>query len=216
MKTQAIVVAALVVALSLSAAAGPIAWSGAQNIAMGIGGASGNEFPSIHSTYLDLDGNGDNDFFVDCSTEFTWFRESGENDWYGQFVESGGDLFSFPVPTSYGTDIEDPPAEDHVWVEDRTHVTLANWNYGAHGQWIGVQNGYLGVRFDTDGNTHYGWVRMSVSGATGAGATIHDWAWNTTPGQGLWAGQVPEPSTWILFGLGGAVMIATIRRRRRQ
>ena len=32
----------------------------------------------------------------------------------------------------------------------------------AHGNWVNVTNGYLGLQFQIDRKTHYGWARFSV------------------------------------------------------
>jgi hypothetical protein len=49
---------------------------------------------------------------------------------------------------------------------------------------------YLGVRFLIDGETHYGWVRMSVfTEPSNIGATITGFAYNTVANQPLKAGE---------------------------
>lgn len=63
--------------------------------------------------------------------------------------------------------------------------------YGSYtyANWLGQNDKYMGVRFSIGANTHYGWVRLSVS----AGAdtiTIKDYAYQTLPGVGLTAGQL--------------------------
>jgi hypothetical protein len=57
------------------------------------------------------------------------------------------------------------------------------------GEWLGVTDKFLGVKFTAGANTHYGWVRMDVS----AGAdviTIKDYAFNATPNAPINAGQM--------------------------
>lgn len=53
------------------------------------------------------------------------------------------------------------------------------------GQWISVQNRYLGVKFQIDGETHYGWVRMNVTCNNG---TITGYAYETIANQRLRTG----------------------------
>lgn len=63
--------------------------------------------------------------------------------------------------------------------------------YGSstYANWLGQNDKYMGVRFSIGANTHYGWVRLSVS--TGADTiTIKDYAYQTLPGVGLTAGQL--------------------------
>ena len=57
------------------------------------------------------------------------------------------------------------------------------------GEWLGVTDKFLGVKFTAGANTHYGWVRMDVS----AGAdtiTIKYYAFNATPDGAINAGQM--------------------------
>ena len=63
--------------------------------------------------------------------------------------------------------------------------------YGSstYANWVGVNDKYLGVRFSIGANTHYGWVRLSVS-ASVANITIKDYAYQTLPGVGITAGQL--------------------------
>jgi hypothetical protein len=73
------------------------------------------------------------------------------------------------------------------------------------GQWVSVKNRYLGLKFRIDGKNHYGWARLSTQllGQTQIGATLTGYAYETTPGKGIRAGQiccdakgaVAEPST---------------------
>ncbi|HAV61045.1 MAG TPA: hypothetical protein DCY13_01610 [Verrucomicrobiales bacterium] len=83
---------------------------------------------------------------------------------------------------------------------------------GCVGQFHNV-TAYWGVRFDIDGNDHYGWVRVATPGGIRNGGTILDWAYNSVPGQPILAGQVPEPAIWALL-LGGGAMLHLYRRRR--
>jgi hypothetical protein len=59
------------------------------------------------------------------------------------------------------------------------------------GQWANVKNRYLGLKFQIDGETHYGWVRLSTQLVqTHITATLTGYAYETTPGKGIRAGQV--------------------------
>jgi hypothetical protein len=88
------------------------------------------------------------------------------------------------------------------------------------GQWAEVHNAYMGVRFQINGETHYGWVRMNVvSGPTDTiNITITGYAYNTVANQGLFAGVpgTPQPSSPHPASLGalsvGAQGLAVWRR----
>jgi hypothetical protein len=46
------------------------------------------------------------------------------------------------------------------------------------------------------------------------GGWIDSWAYNSIPGEGLYAGQIPEPATVALLAGLGALGVALLRRRR--
>ncbi len=55
--------------------------------------------------------------------------------------------------------------------------------------WLnGVTDGYLGMKFNFSGNTHYGWVRMDVA-ADGSSVVIKDFAYHNTPDATIDAGD---------------------------
>lgn len=55
------------------------------------------------------------------------------------------------------------------------------------GNFLG-KTGYAPVKFILEGNVHYGWIRLSVS-ADARIVTIHDFAYESTPGKSIDAGQ---------------------------
>jgi hypothetical protein len=70
-------------------------------------------------------------------------------------------------------------------------VTVVYFVFG--GDWGGyLQNRYLGVKFLIDGETHYGWVRLTVSTYRQGGmyATIDSYAYETDPNTAICAREV--------------------------
>jgi hypothetical protein len=65
------------------------------------------------------------------------------------------------------------------------------------GLWSNVTNRYLGVRFkDSEGATHYGWIRLTVSDARRPDkATITGYAYETVVDQPIKAGQITEEAS---------------------
>ena len=57
-----------------------------------------------------------------------------------------------------------------------------------YGSFLGVSNQYLGVRFTDGGNTHYGWIELSVS-AEADTIVIHSYGYDATPDQSVDAGD---------------------------
>ncbi|HEY1658657.1 MAG TPA: hypothetical protein VGG14_09955 [Candidatus Sulfotelmatobacter sp.] len=61
------------------------------------------------------------------------------------------------------------------------------------GPWNNVQNRYLGVSFKAGTETHYGWIRMSVSDPKWPmKVLITGYAYETVPNQSLRAGQTSD------------------------
>lgn len=83
------------------------------------------------------------------------------------------------------------------------------------GNFLDTSSKFLGVRFDLADGTHFGWVQLSVPYDVSF-LRIEAYAWETTPGQSIDAGQtVPEPSTLSLLALGTVVGAGVAWRRDR-
>jgi len=62
------------------------------------------------------------------------------------------------------------------------------------GPWRNVTNRYLGLKFQTNGKTRYGWARLSVSGGFGSiTATLTGYAYETVPNKPIIAGKTNGP-----------------------
>jgi hypothetical protein len=67
--------------------------------------------------------------------------------------------------------------------------TSAEW-----GNWVNVNNRYLGVKFQIKGETHYGWARLSVQvQRLEITAILTGYAYETIPGKGIIAGATNGP-----------------------
>jgi hypothetical protein len=61
------------------------------------------------------------------------------------------------------------------------------------GPWADIKNGYLGVEFQIGGETHFGWIRMTVNAADEPlGVTITGYAYETIANQPIQAGQFSD------------------------
>jgi hypothetical protein len=81
--------------------------------------------------------------------------------------------------------------------KDQLISTAGSWmqpNYSmlnsgtGNGNWIGVADGYLGVRIKHGSQWFYGWIRLDVN-AAGTSVTIKEYACNRTAGSPINAGQ---------------------------
>jgi hypothetical protein len=70
-----------------------------------------------------------------------------------------------------------------------THTTTGGTSF-VHGPWENVRNRYLGLKFQVDGETHYGWARLSVQRQQfHFTALLTGYAYETTPNTAIKAGQ---------------------------
>ena len=186
----------------LSALASPsIWWSGVQDIWIPWSGQM--------NFLLDIDSDGNDDlkiYYSNTSLEVIASETLGNTEviWKGEAI--------LDLASGQSVDVDLPAGQSWSSGSD----VLAEYNslvsgptVGA-GPWAGVEHGYMGVQFHNGADTYYGWVDLSVSDGTPE-AYIHSWAYNTTPGASLPAGQVPEPSTIALFLVGATAFV--IRHR---
>ena len=75
--------------------------------------------------------------------------------------------------------------------------------------------GYLGVEFQIEGATHYGWMALLPGEDFAIRMDIVDWAYESLPDTPIRAGQIPEPTAPILL-LAGLLSWSARRSRGRQ
>jgi hypothetical protein len=69
-------------------------------------------------------------------------------------------------------------------------------------------SGFVGVRFTIGGQAHFGWVSLTVNGAsTGYTITLHGIAYETDANTAIAAGAVPEPASLGLLALGAVGLV---------
>jgi hypothetical protein len=75
---------------------------------------------------------------------------------------------------------------------------------------------YLGVKMNLNntGAINYGWIGIQITNEADATGNVVGWAYQTTPGQAITAGVVPEPSSAILGAVGGAFLTGGLLVRR--
>lgn len=72
---------------------------------------------------------------------------------------------------------------------------------------------YIGLSFPSGPNLFYGWVRVAIDQPAGSFQVL-EWAYNNVSGQGIRAGQIPEPTTLGMLAAGSAGLLAMRRRRQ--
>jgi len=157
------------------------------------------EFP------FDMNGDGISDFTFDHGQDTLGVTMLGDNLLLA-------DVTVWSIPFYEGTEISETPPGGMLWSDGPfgfySRQNIHQGETATTGYWQGIDHGMFGVNFDIDGESHYGWVRLSTGMDDQYSSYIlHDWAYETQPGVGIIAGTVPEPSTWALFLCGGAVLL---------
>jgi hypothetical protein len=102
-----------------------------------------------------------------------------------------------------------------------------NSNLGTIGGYVPAAAGdtYFGLDFVFDGADHYGWLTANIEIVDDPNSgdpvdftvTPEEWAYDTTPNETVYAGEVPtvpEPGTLSLLALGASALLAARRRKR--
>lgn len=186
---------------------------------------------------IDLDGTDDFLFSIDTGiVSGTFYMRRGPDQAVSAGVVSSSFIYRLiPFQTTVPTFQTTPPltvvspgltyqwgARDPVRVMNSTYL-LDNVNVFfnlTNTSLTETLNVYAGFRFSNDQDELlYGWARFSFDPGGGSGATfsIHEWAYNDTPNQGIKVGAIPEPAH-VVSGLGllaaGAAGLRRMRRRR--
>ncbi|OUR98176.1 hypothetical protein A9Q86_14055 [Flavobacteriales bacterium 33_180_T64] len=135
---------------------------------------------------IDLDGNGTDDFQIrnELSTSNLYIDPlTASNDVLG----SGGATYAYPFVLNNGDAISSGTTP---WNNNGFAGGFQSLNYSSCsiGNWCDITDGYIGLRFNISGNTHYGWVRLDVD-SSGNVWTVKDLAYSDTPNTALTAGQ---------------------------
>ena len=83
------------------------------------------------------------------------------------------------------------------FVNGRDSSTSATYTRTLRGNWGGdLRNRFLGVKFLINGQTHYGWIRLTViTDPRGLSATITGYAYETVPNKKITAGAGASPAS---------------------
>jgi hypothetical protein len=167
---------------------------------------------------FDMNGDGTDDFGfnfrnIDSAT-FEW-----QANWFGIEAASGvvgytGLFYDYADNLSAGTEIGPastffgeggaPGTETQVFLGSEYFYAP----YGGFGSIDSTVRGFIGVKFEAAGETHYGW--LDIEAGEELGLIFYGAAYNSTPGEPIGAGEVPEPGSLALLALGAA---ALLRRR---
>ncbi|MFN3667418.1 MAG: hypothetical protein ACK4S0_14730 [Sediminibacterium sp.] len=134
-----------------------------------------------------------------------------DKDGNGEFIfnatliaDAVGDHLRFAINSRYGNEVigeygnvkvlssGDPVNESGAFDYDNEVLavrTITNHETTWWGNWKGIQNKYMGIRFQLNGSSYYGWIAISVN-EPNEQVIIHDMAYSkSTNSNGIQAGE---------------------------
>ncbi len=150
------------------------------------------------------------EFFIGDERENFLVWSEGTNNHYATFGQTSPRRVT---SLEFGESIDS--SGDWVSISSRSRLAAYGEDFSAdaRGGFFDQADGFMALRIAYDDETYYGWLRMSHSMAEER-LTIHDWAWNSTSGEPIMAGEIPEPAVYALI-LGMGALGAVVWRRRR-
>jgi len=168
--------------------------------------------PAGGSYTIDIDGDGAADYVLLSDISGAYLAPQGNNGviWDGNNVAAinQGDIISSSPSAlnpyyAWFTTVHGP----NVAIGGQA---VFDGQYFYSGNFSG-KDAFIGLRFQSGGNIYFGWIEVANNVNIASGQVL-GWAYETTPGTPIVAGQVPEPSTVALVILGGGVGLWIKRR----
>ncbi|MEZ4792699.1 MAG: hypothetical protein R2783_04320 [Gelidibacter sp.] len=137
---------------------------------------------------IDVDGTGDYLFGAGSSPGFAFMFPASASTApsfnSNAIVGVANSNYAYPSNLAFGDPIN---STNGVFSNDRGDLNYSSCAYSGS-QFCSGNDGYVGLHFKIGANTHYGWVRIQVA-ADATSIIIKDFAYNTTPGDPINAGQ---------------------------
>ncbi|CAN5325813.1 hypothetical protein BH09BAC5_BH09BAC5_00720 [soil metagenome] len=150
----------------------------------------------VHDTLvygLDLNNDGITDFMLSAGTSssanFALINVVGDtnNAVLGSLYQG---VYPMPYSLNNGDSIK---ANSVTWplYAPSSGVNYLGVVYGSYtfGNWVGINDKYVGLRIKANGQFYYGWARLSVN-STSDTITLKDYAYEVQPNVGITAGQI--------------------------
>ncbi|MBK7107813.1 MAG: T9SS type A sorting domain-containing protein [Chitinophagales bacterium] len=150
---------------------------------------------------LDIDDNGALDFYFEAygntattAPEWSWVKLFGylPTASYGnannQFVGYVGPALPYGSALNEGSAIDSGASFIGTNAYGNVGFLGSIYSGATYGPFANQTDKYLGIRFDIDGELHYGWIRMDVSVGP-VSVTIKDYAYRLGADEGIDAGQ---------------------------
>jgi hypothetical protein len=173
-------------------------------------------YSSKGSVSIDIDGDGNIDFYVSARTTFYnamggYLSGPGSNNVVGVQHSTQTYYTAANLAAGFPNGATLPPG----YTSDGNE-TLAYPNYN-WGNFQAPNNGFAAVSFDIAGSTHYGWIELTTSGGPADGGppglvTVEGFCYESTPGATILTGDrasalIPTLGEWALISLNLLLMI---------
>jgi hypothetical protein len=161
--------------------------------------------PGFPAFYVDLDNNGLSDVKFRKENYFG-------GAYFGSSVLGTGQVVGFISGLKYVTALTAGQEISPATVGPTFYGSMAYGAANPNAQFNLKTDAFVGLSFNIGANLNYGWVRVTTNQAAGL-LKITGWAYETTPGTGILAGAIPEPTTLGLLA-AGALGVTALRRKR--
>ncbi len=131
--------------------------------------------------FIDLDHDGSDDFFIRHHQGVQFFSL---NDFSSEVLIEESEDYRQPRILNYGDSIN---SNSGTWYNSH-HSSLNLTN-----NWPGKMDNYIGLKFMSNGELHYGWIRIGIP-ADNQSCVVKDFAYNSVSGIGIKAGETSPQS----------------------
>ncbi len=166
--------------------------------------------------YLDLDNNGISDYSLTCHIQDGGGLKTRNIQMTP--LDSNAQAVAGTLMSAFNVNDSISSTKDY----SKTFNTLNSYSYTVFTGWVAQGNftngidQYVGLRLKVGANYYYGWLRVNLTvTTTSASCTIKDYAYNTTSGASILAGQSCSPQAKIsaigptTFCAGGSVVLTS-------
>jgi hypothetical protein len=143
----------------------------------------------LHSYALDLNNDGTTDFFINATSRESVDQSGGTTRIVAKPAQNSNGVAGYginAVALKAGQPIGSPHKFSGFFMA--SVFTFIGTEFNFRGQWANVKDRYLGLKFQIDGQTHYGWARLTV-GEIQLTAELTGYAYETTPNTPIVAGK---------------------------
>lgn len=192
--------------LAAGAAAGAAGTADAADPSVVYSGVQDISIAQFASQNLNLDGDAYNDILLKNYVFGSNYQGATVNYFPGKVV-------GFNAVFSYASALAEGDLIDSTATAGGPFAVSLAYSSNPNSEFDNADGAFIGLEFPINAVSHFGWIRVTIDNTAGT-FVVNDWAYESTPGAGITAGEVPEPGTLGLLA-AGAAGLATMRKRRR-